>query len=96
MEYSFPDSTISVTVEGTPSDVTIAVHNKDDPIAVDKLTTIFEALTRGHPSQTDQQGPSHLGLGLYITKQIVVAHEGNMSVTSDELGTTFAARLPRK
>jgi signal transduction histidine kinase len=96
IEYSFPNSTIAVTVEGNASDVMIAVHNKGDPIAEDKLTTIFEALTRGHPSQTDPQGPSHLGLGLYITKQIVLAHEGNIGVTSDKSGTTFTARLPRK
>jgi signal transduction histidine kinase len=74
----------------------ISVHNKGEPIAEDKAATIFEALTRGHPSRTDQQGPSHLGLGLYITKQIVVAHEGSMNVASDKSGTTFTARLPRK
>jgi signal transduction histidine kinase len=96
IEYSFPDSAISVTVEGTPSDVMISVHNKGEPIAVDKVATIFEALTRGDPSQTDQRGPSHLGLGLYITKQIVVAHEGSMNVASDNSGSTFTARLPRK
>jgi signal transduction histidine kinase len=96
IEYSFPDSTISVTVEETPSDVMISVHNKGEPIAEDKVATIFEALTRGHPSQMDQRGPSHLGLGLYITKQIVVAHEGSMTVASDKSGTTFTASLPRK
>jgi signal transduction histidine kinase len=96
IEYSFPDSTIAVTVEGTPSDVMISVHNQGEPIAVDKVATIFEALTRGKPSQTDHQGSSHLGLGLYITKQIVVAHKGNMNVASDNSGTTFTARLPRK
>ena len=96
LEYSFPDSTISVTVDGTQSDVVIAVHNKGDPIAPDKFATVFEALTRGQPSHADQRGSSHLGLGLYITKQIVVAHNGNMNVSSDNSGTTFTAHLPRK
>lgn len=96
LEYSFPDSTISVTVEGTQSEVVISVHNKGHPIAPDKFATIFEALTRGQPSHTDQRSSTHLGLGLYITKQIVVAHNGNMNVSSDDSGTTFTARLPRK
>jgi signal transduction histidine kinase len=55
IEYSFPNSTIVVTVEGTASDVMISVHNKGDPIAVDKLATIFAALTRGYPSQTTRR-----------------------------------------
>jgi len=38
----------------------------------------------------------NLGLGLYITKEIVVAHGGEINVTSSEQGgTTFTAKLPR-
>ncbi|MGI4802251.1 MAG: ATP-binding protein, partial [Janthinobacterium lividum] len=38
----------------------------------------------------------NLGLGLYITKEVVVAHGGTIEVTSSEMeGTTFTARFPR-
>jgi hypothetical protein len=37
-----------------------------------------------------------LGLGLYISSQIVLAHKGQLTVTSSkEAGTKFTARLPR-
>jgi signal transduction histidine kinase len=96
IQYSVPDSTVFVTVGGTPKGVIISVHNEGSPIAVDRLVTIFEALTRGQPPQTDAQGSSHLGLGLYITKKIVMAHSGEVDVASDKSGTTFSVRLPRE
>ena len=95
IEYSFPDSCIFVTVGGAPDGVILSVHNEGSPIGADKLATIFEALTRGTPD-IPQQGSTHLGLGLYITKKIVMAHNGDMDVTSDETGTTFTVRLPRQ
>jgi len=96
IEYSFPGGKIFVTVGGAPEGVIISVHNEGSPIAADKLATIFEALTRGQTSQTGQQGSNHLGLGLYITKKIVMAHNGSLDVASDESGTTFTVRLPRE
>ncbi len=96
IEYSYPGGNIFVTVGGAPEGVIISVHNEGSPIAVEKLSTIFEALTRGQTSQADQQGSNHLGLGLFITKKIVMSHNGEMDVSSDESGTTFTVRLPRE
>jgi signal transduction histidine kinase len=97
IQYSVPESIISVTVAGDPDGVTIAVHNEGSPIPPAQLMTIFEALTRGQPPRTDEQGSSHhLGLGLYITKKIVMAHNGDLDVASAKSGTTFTVRLPRK
>jgi len=52
-------------------------------------------LTRGRSAGSERRGSGHLGLGLYITKKIVLAHDGAIDVSSDESGTTFAVRLPR-
>ena len=94
VEYSLPDSAISVAVKGAPSNVLITVHNLGAPIPADDLANLFEMLMRGR-SETERRGSGHLGLGLYITKKIVLAHDGAIDVSSDESGTTFAVRLPR-
>lgn len=40
--------------------------------------------------------PGSLGLGLYIVREIVIAHRGTVEVTSTaEEGTTFTVRLPQ-
>ena len=43
-----------------------------------------------------QERSSGLGLGLFISQQIVLAHAGTIDVTSSEQhGTRFVVRLPR-
>jgi signal transduction histidine kinase len=38
----------------------------------------------------------NLGLGLYIVREIVTAHHGDISVSSsEERGTTFRVQLPK-
>ncbi|MCW5802087.1 MAG: HAMP domain-containing histidine kinase [Deltaproteobacteria bacterium] len=51
-----------------------------------------------HASCSSRAGrdSSGLGLGLYITQQIVLAHRGRIRVESDErAGTRFVIVLPR-
>jgi signal transduction histidine kinase len=95
IQYSFTDSAIDVTVEGTKEEVLLSVHNEGVPIPPDKLVNLFDFLTRA-VSDGDNPGSVNLGLGLYIVKDIIVSHGGTIEVTStEEDGTTFTARLPR-
>jgi signal transduction histidine kinase len=48
---------------------------------------------RGREARGSENG---LGLGLYIVKQIALAHGGNVSLAPDEERTTFTLELPRK
>jgi signal transduction histidine kinase len=93
VQYGFKDLPIGVTIKGGLKDVLVSVHNDGVPIPRDTIRVMFDSLIRG-PS--DEGESTNLGLGLYITKEIVAAHGGMVGVTSSEKdGTTFTARLPR-
>jgi len=94
VQYGFRDQPISVTVKGGPKEVWLSVHNEGIPIPKEAIGVIFDSLIRGDSADGDSS--TNLGLGLYITKEIVSAHGGTVGVTSSEKnGTTFTARLPR-
>jgi signal transduction histidine kinase len=76
---------------GAADHVEISVHN-DGVVVPEVLPILFEPF-RGN---TRYQRTRGLGLGLFITQQIVVAHGGTIDVASREgAGTTFRIRLPR-
>ncbi len=75
------------------------VQNPGDVISSAQLRTIFDPAKRFalRPASERELGETtHLGLGLYITREIVVAHGGRIEVTStQQMGTTFTIQLPR-
>lgn len=96
IQYGFRGSPIRVDVAGAAGLVTITVGNDGAPIPPEKIGMIFDPLTRGLPDEKSLPATGNLGLGLYITKEVVVSHGGTIEVTSDEIdGTVFTARLPR-
>ena len=97
IQYGFHGTPINVTVQGEPDDIILSVHNEGIPIPPDRIGGIFTALTRDTEIDSGETtGSMHLGLGLYITREIVAAHGGKIAVTSTEKdGTTFMANFPR-
>jgi signal transduction histidine kinase len=54
----------------------------------------MRAITEG--DEDDATVTTNLGLGLFITREIVTAHGGKIKVdSSEEAGTTFTASFPR-
>jgi len=94
--YSPPDTMIRLSLDGNaPDEVRLAVQNSGPPIAPDLLRVLFEPFRRG--SFKKSGGEDGLGLGLYISSQIVFAHGGTITVTSEApLGTRFLVSLPRR
>lgn len=96
VQYSFKESSIDVAVKGELEEVVLSVHNQGVPIPPEKFATLFASLTRAVTDEGDHPMEVNLGLGLYITEEIVVSHGGTIDVASSkENGTTFTARFPR-
>jgi signal transduction histidine kinase len=61
-------------------------------IAPDLLPIIFDPFRRGELRERRSGG---LGLGLFITREIVAAHRGNLGVVCSDDETVFTVELPR-
>jgi len=84
---------IEVVVEGTDHDTRLSVTDHGIGIAPADLERIFTRFERAAP--TRHYGG--LGLGLYITRNIVEAHGGAIHVTSHPgESTTFTIELPKQ
>jgi len=92
VEHSPAGSAVHVRVDGRPSEhVEVTVENPG-AIPADILPEVFEPFRQGR----QQDKARGLGLGLYISKEIVGAHGGTIGVTSSESsGTRFRVHLPR-
>lgn len=99
IQHGQPDGVIKVSMRGLADEVVYEVKNEGDVIPAAKLRTLFDPVKRFAIRPTDERalsGTQNLGLGLYVVKQIVTAHEGEVSVTSSEKdGVTFSVRIPR-
>ena len=90
---------ISLSAHGAPNEIVLRVGNKGNPIPPGALQVIFEPLVQA-PSDApdlDARSQTSLGLGLYIVREIVRGHDGDITVASSaDTGTEFTIRLPRQ
>jgi signal transduction histidine kinase len=94
LKHGAPDEPVRVTVRCDADDVFFTVHNAGPPIPAELLPILYDPFRR--LERSDSRGPRSYGLGLYIAREIVLAHGGAVDVTStQEAGTTFTVRLPR-
>ena len=70
----------------------ISVANFGKTIPKQKLDSIFEKFYRLDDARSTNTGGA--GLGLAIAKEIVTAHGGSISVSSEKQVTTFTVVLP--
>lgn len=75
-----------------PGTVRVEVENAGTPIPPELLAVIFDPFRRASGGYARRAG---LGLGLFISKSILDAHDGSIAVRSDERGTVFELVLPR-
>lgn len=78
---------IEIRVERSGPSIKVSIRNTGSYIPPEERERIFE------PFYTKREGGT--GLGLFIARQIALAHSGEISVESDpQLGTAFTVELP--
>jgi signal transduction histidine kinase len=96
LHHGATDKAIDIVLDGTGPRVSFSIRNNGKTITESLRSVLFDPFRRG-----DRQGNSSktagLGLGLFITKEIVTKHGGTISVSSsEENGTAFTFELPRE
>lgn len=82
---------IKVTAQSTGENVEIVVEDQGVGIEAERLDGLFS----GPAPQGQRSGPSGTGLGLYLTRRLLEAHKGSISVTSEPgKGARFVLVLP--
>jgi len=107
IQYGSQETPVRVSMRASGADVIIDVNNQGAPVAPDKLAAVFDPMVRiaagAHAADGDPDVSSSnyiertsLGIGLYISRQIVHAHGGTISLVSTQAeGTTFTVTMPR-
>ena len=94
IRYGDPDTVVTLSWRGEADRKIVSVHNRGPVIPQALLGQIFEPGKRGQAGEATR---GSVGLGLYIVKQIAVAHGGAVTVRSSEgEGTTFEVVLPAR
>jgi two-component system CheB/CheR fusion protein len=91
IEHAPGGRSVQVTVRRSGRSAAVAIRDHGDGIAPDDLSAVFEPYGRlGYPQRS-----TGLGLGLFVSREIVTAHGGSIRVASVVgEGTTFTVRLP--
>ena len=101
LKHTPAGGTVTLAAALVPTGVEITVKDTGDGIPPEDLSRIFERFyqvdkSRARPGTPPTPGkPGGVGLGLAITKEIVEAHGGSLTVESVVgLGSKFTIRLP--
>lgn len=93
--YTLPGGFIEVSAEHHADRVSISVFDSGVGIDSDDLENVFERMYRGKSADAGPTDSRGLGLGLYMTKQIIEAHRGSISLESKAgAGTMVTIELP--
>lgn len=91
VKYGAPDTPITLTLQHTETAIRIIVHNEGNPISPSAQAILFQQFRRTI-TNGEQKG---WGLGLFLAKSLIEAHQGTIQVESAEgSGTSFIISLP--
>ena len=92
VKYGTPNTPITLTLDQTETHISLTIHNQGSPIPLDAQSILFQQFRRTASAQ-EQTG---WGLGLFLAKSIIEAHQGTIEVESAQgKGTSFIVKLPK-
>jgi signal transduction histidine kinase len=84
---------VETSVTSSGEDATIEIRDHGEGISEGDRSRIFERFERAVVPRESKPG---FGLGLWITRQLLIAHQGEIAVESQPgVGSVFTASLPR-
>lgn len=94
LQHGEPAGEVEVKASDAGDEVLLTVRNRGPKIPESSLPTLFDPFVRA--ALRPDAPRSGFGLGLFISRAIVMAHSGTITVeSSDANGALFTVRLPR-
>jgi PAS domain S-box-containing protein len=91
IKYSNGKTDVTLTVQNNEDDITVSVKDEGLGISKEQLPHIFERFFRAERTRNIEG----IGLGLYLCRQIILAHRGQVWAESEEgKGSTFYFSIP--
>lgn len=94
IKHSLPNSQITVKLSKEKNNIYLSVKNKGKEIPVSEKEKIFERFYRLDKSRN--RDDNRYGIGLSIAKNIVINHNGTISVNCKDGYTTFIVNFKQK
>lgn len=95
LRYTPPDQPITVSVRAKDGQARVAVRDRGPGISTEEQAHIWQRFYRVPGVQHQSESGVGLGLGLFISKSLVVRHDGRIGVESKPgQGATFWFTLP--
>jgi PAS domain S-box-containing protein len=91
IDYGSPEEPVTITMSRDNGSAHVAVRNRGQGIPEAERAGLFEPFRRGVDAKIGARG---LGLGLYITREIVRSHGGAIEVQSRPGEVVFTVTLP--
>jgi light-regulated signal transduction histidine kinase (bacteriophytochrome) len=90
--HGTPDTPVLISLSTEQQNTRLSVLNQTTPVAPERLATLFQPF-KPHSAE-NLRNKNGLGIGLYISQAIAVAHSGNLSVEQNGNVITFSMVQP--
>ena len=94
VDHGDPGTPVYVLLSPEADEVTLTVRNSGPGMPPEVLSHLFEPFSK--PPDERSRKASGLGLGLFIAREIVRSHGGEITATASDVETTVRVRLPRR